>query len=148
VKLTTALVQGTPQVTFPAPGGQVLLHVLLAPEIVDNSLTIDPTTTSLTLRAAYRGLRLFGKQALLASRLNIVVDELTTIQSEHTALGWLDWTHFPAQNGDAPLPWSSVAGLLQYLILRNSLPRGRPPFWDMFEIAAGLAPSSPADSIL
>jgi peptidoglycan hydrolase-like protein with peptidoglycan-binding domain len=141
VELASALAQDP----FGVPGGPALVRVLLAPAIVDPAVAIDPVTPA--LQPAYRGLRLFGKQALLAGRLRLATGELSTIQARQASLGWIDWTRLPAQDADVPLQWDAAAGLVQYVAIRDRLPRGRAPLWKVFALAGQPAPAgtTPAD---
>ncbi|HZS37971.1 MAG TPA: neuraminidase-like domain-containing protein, partial [Polyangia bacterium] len=125
---------------FGPPAGRALLTVLLEAPVVDDTVVIARATAA--LQPAYAGLRLFGKQALVAGRLGIVKDELITIQSGQATLGWLDWTRFPAKAGDPPLAWEGVAGLVQYVALRKSVAHGRAPLWELFALAAQAAPAA------
>ena len=106
--ITVSLASALAQDPFGIPGGQPLVEVLLGPAIVDPTLKIDPASSS--LQAAYQGLRLFGKQALLAGRLRLATGELTAIQAQQASLGWIDWTRFPAQDGDPLLDWERGRG--------------------------------------
>jgi len=143
--ITVELASALAQDPFGVPGGPALVQVLLAPALVDPTIAIDPATAQ--LKPAYRGLRLFGKQALLAGRLRLAADELRTIQARQALLGWLDWTRLPAQDADAALPWDAAAGLVQYVAIRDRLPRGRAPLWEVFALAGQPAPAgtTPAD---
>jgi len=132
--ITVSLANLLAQDPFGLPGSPALLPLLLGSAVVDDTVPIDPSPTG-PLAAIYRGLRLFGKQSLLAGRLRLGAEELKEFQARHTSLGWLDWTHLPTQDTDARLTWKDVAGLLQYVAIRDRAPRGREPLSPVFGLA-------------
>jgi hypothetical protein len=113
-------------------GGHALLDVLLG------------TATGTPSVALAR----FAKQALLANRLALAADELLTIQAAHTTLGWLDWSAFPVDSTKPAIPWSQLAGLLQYVALRKQAPRGRAPLWQLFSEAAAPVPTGSTEDAI
>ena len=135
--VTVTLLSSPFSAPSPASAGTAPIDVLLDDIMTGSDSTTDPSDPTATkpnpaLAAQFNTVALLYKQAIVVVALKLTADELDFWVSNLANLKWVDPRLLPITGPSSTIGYDALAGLLDYVDLRNQQPTGAHPLLGVF----------------